>query len=178
MESEKTLRKMLDSNSKMQIVLDIHRDAGKDRENSLVNIEGKSVAPILIVVGSDARAPFPTWKKNYEYAIKLADKINLKYPGLCIGVRVKEGRYNQYLHPRALLLEMGSTSNTTDEASDSARMLAEVLADEVAQLAPEELAKKISVESDVGSALNEETTSDGAFDKLSPARRGNAFIEL
>lgn len=132
-ESEKTARLLLEGNKDVQILLDIHRDAGKPRSDSLVKINGKELAPILFIVGSDTRSPFPSWRNNYDFAVKLAGRINAAYPGLCIGVRVKEGRYNQFLHPRALLVEIGSVSNSTDEAVESARLLAGVLAGEVTQ---------------------------------------------
>jgi len=122
--SQGTLQKLLGENPAVQVVLDIHRDAGKAREDSLVTVDGLQVAPVLIIVGSDARSPFATWRQNYSFAQELASEINKKHPGLCLGVRIKEGRYNQFLHPRAVLLEIGSVSNSTEEAVRTARMLA------------------------------------------------------
>ena len=135
-ESEKTARQLLEENKDLQVLLDIHRDAGKPRSESLVVINGRELAPILFVVGSDARSPFPTWRNNYDFAVRLAARINSQYPGLCIGVRVKEGRYNQFLHPRSLLVEVGSVSNSTEEAVETARLLASVLAREIIDLVP------------------------------------------
>jgi stage II sporulation protein P len=129
--SQETLRQLLEDNPSVQVVLDIHRDAGKSRENSLVTVDGQQVAPVLIIVGSDARAPFPTWRQNYDFARELAKEIEKQHPGLCLGVRIKEGRYNQFLHPRAVLLEVGSVSNSTEEAVRSARMLAGPVAEMV-----------------------------------------------
>lgn len=113
------------------MVLDIHRDAGKPREDSLVTVDGQQVAPVLIVVGSDARSPFPTWRQNYSFAKELSAEIDKQYPGLCLGVRILEGRYNQFLHPGAVLLEVGSVSNSTEEAVLAARMLAGPVAEMV-----------------------------------------------
>ncbi len=129
--SQETLRGLLADNPSTQVVLDIHRDAGKSRENSIVTVNGQTVAPVLIVVGSDARAPFPTWRQNYNFARELAAEIDRQHPGLCLGVRIKEGRYNQFLHPRAVLLEVGSVSNSTEEAVRSARLLAGPVAEMV-----------------------------------------------
>jgi len=126
-ESEKTLRKLLSENKKAKVVLDIHRDAGRPRKNSLVNVNGWQLAPVLLVVGSDARLPFPTWEKNHQFAVTLAERLNEKYPGLCLGVRIKDGRYNQFLHPRAILVEIGSVNNSTEEAVAGARLFADVL---------------------------------------------------
>lgn len=134
LESGKTLRKLLDEHPGVLVVLDIHRDAGKSRERSLVEVHGEQVAPVLLVVGSDARAPFPTWRQNYDFALKLASVLNRLHPGLCEGVRVKEGRYNQFLHPRALLVEVGSVCNSTEEAVRSAQLLADALAEVIEEL--------------------------------------------
>ncbi|WP_304544015.1 stage II sporulation protein P [Desulforamulus aquiferis] len=126
-ESEKTARELVAKYPKMLAMLDIHRDAGKTREQSLVEINGNKVATILMVVGSDARRPFPNWKENYNFACQLADKLDELYPGLCIGVQVKEGRYNQFLHPGAVLVEMGTVENSLEEAKASGEMFAEAL---------------------------------------------------
>lgn len=130
-ESQATLRQLLEDNPSVQVVLDIHRDAGKSRENSLVTVHGQEVAPVLIVVGSDARDPFPTWRENYDFARELAAEIEKQHPGLCLGVQIKEGRYNQFLHPRAVLLEVGSVSNSTEEAVQTGRLLAGPVAEMV-----------------------------------------------
>lgn len=129
--SQETLRALLADNPSVQVVLDIHRDAGKSRENSLVVVDGKEVAPVLIVVGSDARSPFPAWRQNHNFARELSAEINKQHPGLCLGVRILEGRYNQFLHTRAVLLEIGSVSNSTEEAVHSARLLAGPVAEMV-----------------------------------------------
>ncbi|KJS11348.1 MAG: hypothetical protein JL56_09790 [Desulfotomaculum sp. BICA1-6] len=122
--SQETLTGLLENNTSLQVVLDIHRDAGKSRENSLVTVHGQEVAPVLIVVGSDARASFPAWRENYDFARELAAEMEKQHPGLCLGVQIKEGRYNQFLHPGAILLEVGSVSNSTEEAVRTGRLLA------------------------------------------------------
>lgn len=135
-ESEKTARRLLEDNSEVQILLDIHRDAGKSRNESVVSINGELMAPILFIVGSDARSPFPSWKNNHSFALKISERLNKEYPGLCVGVRVKEGRYNQFLHPRAILVEIGSVNNSTEEAVKSVRLLAGILAEELEEIVP------------------------------------------
>lgn len=143
-ESEKTARRLLEENKDVQILLDIHRDAGKSRSESLVKVKGVDVAPILFIAGSDARSPFPSWQKNYNFALELSNRINDRYPGLSLGVRVKEGRYNQFLHPRAILVEMGTDNNSTEEAMKSGSLMAEILAETLIEIAPELVGKKIS----------------------------------
>jgi len=130
-ESEKSVRNFLSDNPKVSVIIDIHRDAGKSRKNSLVKINGQQIAPLCFVVGSDSRQPFPNWKDNYQFASNLSKKLGEKYPGLCLGVLTGEGRYNQFLHPRSLLVEIGSASNSTEEAVATARLFADVLGEEI-----------------------------------------------
>jgi len=134
MVSEQTARKMLAANPHLLVLLDIHRDAGLPRRDCLVKVNGREMAPILFIVGSDARAPFPNWRQNYRFASQLAAAVNKKYPGLVRGVRVKEGRYNQFLHPRALLVEVGSANNYTSEAVAAGRLFADVLGEVVTEI--------------------------------------------
>lgn len=128
-ESEKTARELLAANPNTGVIIDIHRDSGKTREQSVVNIDGQSLAPVLFIVGSDTRKAFPAWRENYAFAVELSDKINEKYPGLSLGVRVKDGVYNQSLHPRAVLLEVGTTNNSCEEAVRTARLVAGAVAE-------------------------------------------------
>lgn len=129
LESENTARELLAANPKTMVILDIHRDSGKTREQSIIKINGQEVAPLLFIVGSDARRPFPNWRQNYAFAQKLSNQINSMYPGLSLGIRVYDGIYNQSLHPHALLVEVGTTENSTEEAARSIRLLAAALAE-------------------------------------------------
>jgi stage II sporulation protein P len=131
LEAARTAAELLENNPGTRVLLDIHRDAGKTREQSIVNINGQEVAPLLFIVGSDKRRPFPNWQQNYAFALKISDRLNALYPGLSQGVRVYDGVYNQSVHPQALLVEVGTTENSTEEAVRSARLLARVLALEI-----------------------------------------------
>lgn len=126
-ESEKTVKEFLKEYPGLQLLFDIHRDGALSREQSLVSINGKKVAKILIVVGTNARAYHPKWRENLELARKLSNKINELYPGLCRGITVKQGRYNQHLSTHALLVEIGSAKNSTDEAVATGRMFADAV---------------------------------------------------
>jgi len=129
LESEKTVQQLLADYPELKLILDIHRDSGRPRQDCFVEINGEKVAKIMIVVGSDARAEFPDWQQNLVLARQVTDQLNEKYPGLSYGVRVQQGRYNQHYHTGALLFEIGSVENSTDEAIRAAELLAEVLAE-------------------------------------------------
>ncbi len=136
--SWQTAVNLLAENPEIQILLDLHRDSEKKRSQSMVEINGQKMATVLFVSGSDARASFPNWRKNKAFAEQVAERLNEKYPGLCKGVTVREGRYNQFLHERALLVEIGNTNNTLEEAEASAAALAEVLSEILVEIAANE----------------------------------------
>lgn len=97
------------------------------REQSVTTINGQKVGKLLIVVGTDARAENPKWRENLQLARKLVTKLNEMYPGLCRGITIKEGRYNQHLSTHSLLVEIGSAKNTTDEAVAAGKLFAEAV---------------------------------------------------
>lgn len=132
LESEKTAAGMLAAYPDALAVLDVHRDFGKTREQSAITVGGIKAAPVLLVVGAGGR-PNGAWRSNYEFARRLAQKMDQLYPGLCAGVRLKDGRYNQHLHPRALLVEIGTTQNSVGEAAAAAEMLAYALVQTLAE---------------------------------------------
>ncbi|MCR4441330.1 MAG: stage II sporulation protein P [Peptococcaceae bacterium] len=124
--SRRTAQQLLKKYSKIQLVIDVHRDAGlESRADTLARIGGKPCAKVMIVVGTE----HPKWQENMAFAQKLEAKANELYPGLikCIRVR-KDRRYNQDLHSRALLFEVGSDLNTREDAVNSAALLADVIA--------------------------------------------------
>jgi len=124
--SMQTVKRFLQEYPQIQVVLDIHRDAGlKTRGETLVKINGKECAKVMIVVGTE----HPHYKQNLAFAEKLARKAEELYPGLIKDVRLfKDRRYNQNLHTRALLLEFGSDLNREAEAVESAKLMADVVA--------------------------------------------------
>lgn len=125
--SEKTATEMVKQYPSLDILFDIHRDASK-RDIASATIDGKTVAKVLIVVaqGQDG-LPQPHWQENYRLAKALEQKMEEMYPGLSAGIQLTEWRYNQHLHPHALLLEVGSHETSKGEAMRSVKLLAEVL---------------------------------------------------
>ncbi|MEG6585808.1 stage II sporulation protein P [Dendrosporobacter sp. 1207_IL3150] len=131
--SELTVQKMLAENPSLQIVLDIHRDADK-RENSTAIVNGVPAAKITIVVATGQQdLPQPHWQQNHAFAKLIDAKLNQYYPGLSKGILLVEWRYNQHLHPRALLIEVGCQENSREEAERSIEFLGDVIAQIIAE---------------------------------------------
>ncbi|HHU32203.1 MAG: stage II sporulation protein P [Zhaonellaceae bacterium] len=117
--SEKTVKAMLAENPSVQIVIDVHRDAGVNKKE-VVRINNKDAAKILLVVGTNTRLEHPHWKKNKAFAETVVKKMDELYPGLSKGIRMQDGRYNQHVHPNAILIEVGNAEKTTQEEAEYA----------------------------------------------------------
>ena len=112
------------------LVLDLHRDAREDGAGSqigeTVEIGGRSVAKLMLVMGSDkGNLSYPNWETNLALAVKLQAQLETDFPGLCRPVKLAASRYNQDLSTGALLVEVGAAGNTHAEAMGAAELLAQ-----------------------------------------------------
>lgn len=127
--SKITAASLLESYPEAKLLIDLHRDSGLTRADSVVDINGKAAASLLLVVGSNAKLEHPRWEENYATAKAVGTSVDKVNPGLLRGVRVQKGRYNQHLTTNAILLEVGTDLNTLAEAEYSVEMVAEALQD-------------------------------------------------
>ena len=82
----------------------------------------------MIISGcDDGTMNMPNFFENLRFAAALADKMQELYPGLCRPVLFDYRKYNMDLSPGLLLIEIGATGNTLDEAKYSAELLANAL---------------------------------------------------
>jgi stage II sporulation protein P len=131
--SEITAKKMLEENPSIQMLFDIHRDAEK-RDNATVMVNGLPTAKILIVVATgQPDLVQPNWQQNHAFAKLIDAKLNAHFPGLSRGIQLVDWRFNQQLHPRALLFEIGCQENSKEEAQKSAELLSDVIAEIIAE---------------------------------------------
>jgi len=136
--SKETAKSLLSKSPSIQILVDIHRDAGV-KERRTVTVNGSIAAQILFIVGSSQRLEHPNWEKNKEFAEALHKKAEALYPGFSRGVRVQSGRYNQHLHPRAVLIEVGSVKNSLPEAEAAGKLLAHIISEVLQDVSQERL---------------------------------------
>lgn len=119
----------------IQVILDIHRDAIQDQSGTKTKpvalINGKKAAQLMIISGceGDGVTGFPDWEYNLRFALKLQQKCTDNYPQLMRPLLFDNRRYNMYKSHCSLLIEVGSDSNTLDEACYSARLLGSSLAE-------------------------------------------------
>ena len=132
--SAKTVAKILQDYSKVEIIIDLHRDApnvpaAESRSVTTSRLGGKNVAGILLVVGTDGLGlEHPNWRENHVFAQRIHEEMEKMYPGLSRGVRTSSARYNQHLFPQMILVEMGGVENNMEEVTRGVEHLAAVLA--------------------------------------------------
>ena len=117
----------------IRYVVDLHRDAILTAEGEYVRaateIDGKSVAQILPVVGSNAGGwEHDGWEGNLALALQLRQELNQNDIALCRPVMLRNHTYNQELAPYAILLEIGTGANSIDEAIAAATLAGEAFA--------------------------------------------------
>jgi stage II sporulation protein P len=127
-----TMKSLIKSYPSIDAVLDIHRDslpAGKSNLKTAI-VDGEKVARVLFVITDDTSGlAHPNWRRNYEFALKLSAQLESMYPGVTRGVAIhKHARFNQHLHDKAIIAEIGGTGNTIEEANRAARLVARALA--------------------------------------------------
>lgn len=107
--------------------VDIHRDSQK-KEITTTVINGQPMAKTVFVVGGE----HAHYEENARFASALHTLFEQHYPGLSRGVIVKSGsqtngKFNQDLSNRAMLIEMGGVENTREELDRSAKAFADIL---------------------------------------------------
>ena len=117
----------------IRYVVDLHRDAILTAEGEYVRavteIDGKSVAQILPVIGSNAGGwEHDGWEGNLALALQMRQILNQNDTALCRPVMLRTATYNQEMAPYAILLEIGTGANSIDEAIAAATLAGEAFA--------------------------------------------------
>ena len=115
----------------LQVLLDIHRDAIQQSDGTklkpVAEIGGKKAAQVMIISGcqesGNGVSDFPDWRQNLVFALLLQQKMEQTFPGLTRPVFFSPRRYNMHLSHCSLLLEVGSDSNTLEEACYTGRLI-------------------------------------------------------
>lgn len=127
--SRKSVEAYLQKYPSICLVLDLHRDSFEDEAgNQLVHTvfsQGTTVAPLMLVVGTNyGGLAHPQWQENLSLALKLQTLLEDSCPGICRNISLRTQRFNQDLSPGAMLVEVGASGNTRQEALRAAEVLA------------------------------------------------------
>lgn len=130
-QARKSIKKYLEENPSICLVLDLHRDALENKDGKQVAVrakhDGKTVAQLMLVVGTDVRLSHPDWPENMSLAVKLHALLEKSFPGICRPISFRSQRFNQDLSPGALLVEVGSAGNTHEEAMAAVQVLGQTV---------------------------------------------------
>lgn len=128
--SYSTIQGVLNENSNVELVIDLHRDAIGDGSSygPTVKVSGERVAQLMFVIGTNGgELEHPNWTQNLKTAVKIQETGNTLYPGLFRPIIVRNSRYNQHIAQGASIIEVGATGNTLEECLLSMQCLANVL---------------------------------------------------
>ena len=125
------LEELLEQYPSIEVVIDLHRDAGERR---VVTINGKQTAKVMLfnglcrnTQGKLAYLPNEKLKENLAFSFQMKLIGDELYPGLMNRIFLKDYRYNMHLKERFLLVELGTEKNTVEEAKNAMEPLADVL---------------------------------------------------
>lgn len=124
--TRETIGQYLKKYPSIRMVLDIHRDASGELGGEFITSAtagGQSCAQLMPVVGTQSAH----WQENLSLALKLAALLERTNPGICRPVDLRAERFNMDLSVGSMLIEVGATGNTHEEAIISANALAQAV---------------------------------------------------
>lgn len=135
--AEPEIRKIIEENPSLQIVIDLHRDGVGDKVRLVKEIGGKPTAQVMFFNGLSCSAkngavsylPNPYIEENLALTMQMKLASDSLAPGFARKVYLKSLRFNLHLHPGAMLIEAGAQTNTVAEMRSAMEVLARVLAD-------------------------------------------------
>ena len=129
------IEEVLEENTSIQVVIDLHRDAMPEQTRLVTEIDGKKTAKLMFFNGLSRTRQ--TGNLDYLYNVYQEDNLAFSfqmekaaqeyYPDLTRKIYLKGYRYNMHLKPRTLLIELGAQNNTLEEAMNACGPLAHIL---------------------------------------------------
>ncbi len=113
-------------------VFDVHRDALSSSDGGILRpvtvIDGEVAAQVMTVVGTDdAGASHAGWRDNLTVAVQLQSGLCASYPAFVRPINLRRATFNAQYAPGSLLLEIGSSGNSVEEARAAAYYLGKTL---------------------------------------------------
>lgn len=128
------LKALLTENPNISYMIDIHRgviqQTGGARIKPTVTIGESKAAQLSIITGCDitGKLGLPDWEKNLSFALNLQQVLNEYSPLISRPIALEERNYNFDLCENSVCIEIGTDTNTAEEAALTARIVGESLA--------------------------------------------------
>ncbi len=129
------ITRLLEENPSIQVVIDLHRDAGGADRATTMDVNGKKTARFMFFNGISrsrkngdiAYLYNPNLKGNLAFSFQMQAFAGEYYPGLTRRIYIKQYRFNMHLKERTLLIELGDENNTVQEAKNACYPIAHLL---------------------------------------------------
>ena len=123
---------ILKEHPEIAVVIDMHRDAlggGDVVYKTMAEEEGLVASQVMLLVGTDESGlEHPHWRDNLSLALTLQQAVTKAHPTLMRPVELVPQRYNTHLTRGSLILEVGSSGNTLQEALAAIRLFGDAAA--------------------------------------------------
>ena len=134
--AEPVIRRILEENPSIQIVIDLHRDGVGENVHLVKEINGKPTAQVMFFNGMSHSAkngsidylPNPYLENNLALTMQMKLASDNLFPGFARKIYLKSLRFNLHLHPGSMLVEAGAQTNTVEEMRNAMEVLAQILA--------------------------------------------------
>ena len=134
--SEVGVRKILEENPSIEVVIDLHRDGVGNDTHLVTEANGKQAAKIMFFNGLSrtkangdiAYLPNPYIQDNLSFSLQMQLASESMYPGFARKIYLKGYRYSLHMMPKSLLIEAGAQTNTVEEMRNAMELLSDVLA--------------------------------------------------
>lgn len=130
--SNETVCKYLKEYGNFKIIIDLHRDSVENKAAVTGNVNGENVAKLMFVTTRNSGR----YAANQALADEMRDKAKEIFPGILRGVgeyTYNRGmnQFNLGLSDNSLLIECGANVNTSEEAQNSGRCIARLIAEHI-----------------------------------------------
>lgn len=131
------IENVLEQNPSIEVVIDLHRDETNADIKLVTKIQDMNMAKFMFFnglsytreLGELTGLPNPYVQDNLSFAFQMQLFAEEYYPGLTRKIYLKGYRYNMHYRPKTLLIELGSQTNTVDEAMNSCEPLAHIISE-------------------------------------------------
>lgn len=131
------IERVLEQNPTIEVIIDLHRDETNADTRLVTNIQNRTMAKFMFFnglsytreLGELTGLPNPYVQDNLSFAFQMQLFAEEYYPGLTRRIYLKGYRYNMHYRPKTLLIELGSQTNTVEEAMNSCEPLAHIISE-------------------------------------------------
>lgn len=131
------LETVLAQNPTIEVIIDLHRDETNADTRLVTTLQDKTMAKFMFFnglsytkeLGELTTLPNPHVQDNLSFAFQMQLFAEEYYPGLTRRIYLKGYRYNMHYRAKTLLIELGSQTNTVEEAMNSCEPLAHIISE-------------------------------------------------